>query len=77
QHDILREEDVERHPSHEATTVNLEIPILTDRYDDGMTEPVSPVHPTPVPSTMESSTSRSAPNQTHLFDKADFDHSGS
>jgi len=85
QHDILREKDVETNPSHETTTVNLEIPILTDRYDDGIPESVSqelstpktaiPDSATPEPSTLETSTSRSAPNQTHLFDNADFDHS--
>lgn len=82
QHDILREDDVEKHPSHETTTVNLEIPILTDRYNDGIPDSVSPERPAPEtttsePSTLESSTSTSAPNQTHLFDKADFDHSES
>ncbi len=82
QHDILRAEGVEQHPPHETAAVNLEIPTLTDRYDDGMPESVSPglsTHETtaPEPSTSEPSTSGPAPNQTHLFDNADFDHSGS
>jgi len=79
QHDILREADVEQHP---PTAVNLEIPILTDRYDDALPESVSqglstPETTAPEPSTSGPSTSEPTPNQTHLFDNTDFDHSGS
>lgn len=82
QHDILREADVEQRAPHETTATNLEIPILTDRYDDAMPESVSPGLSTPEttapePSTSKPSTSEPAPNQTHLFDNTDFDHSGS
>ncbi|MEH6466515.1 MAG: hypothetical protein V7722_02700 [Porticoccus sp.] len=77
QHDILREEDVEQHPLHETTAVNLEIPILTDRYDDAMPESVSQGLSTPETTTPEPSTLEPTPSQTHLFDNADFDHSGS
>lgn len=81
QHDILRAEGAE-HPPHETTAVNLEIPILTDRYDDAMPESVSqglstPETTAPEPSTSKPSTLEPAPNQTHLFDNTDFDHSGS
>ena len=82
QHDILREADVEQCPPHETTAVKLKIPILTVRYDDTLPEPVSqglstPETTVPEPSTSEPSTSGPAPNQTHLFGNANFDHSES
>jgi hypothetical protein len=77
QHDILREEVVEQRAPHETTAVNLEIPILTDRYDDTLPESVSPGLSTPETTAPEPSTSEPAPNQTHLFDNADFNRSGS
>jgi hypothetical protein len=77
QHDILREEDVEPRPPHETKAVNLEAPRLTDRYDNVMSESVSQGLSTPDTTVPEPSTSEPAPNQTHLFDNADFNHGGS
>ncbi|HEB29216.1 MAG TPA: hypothetical protein ENI05_15940 [Porticoccus sp.] len=87
QHDILRDADVEQRPPHEIAAVNLEIPILTDRYDGALPESASqglstpettaPEPSTSEPSNSEPSTSEPAPNQTHLFDNTDFEHSES
>ncbi|MDX2350524.1 MAG: hypothetical protein QNK32_09055 [Porticoccus sp.] len=77
QHDILREEDVEQRPPLETTAVNLEAPILTDRYNNAMSESFSQGLSTPETTAPEPSTSEPAPNQTHLFDNTDFDHGGS